>query len=151
MDPKMGPKPVLGGLIFHMWSQTSSLAPLLSTFGPLLALQGSILASFGSPFLPPKPQFWDHMVSEILEHQFLEHPSGCSKNLSKLLNTRDVLEIFDNRFLEHRTSHTDMNTSNKLVHTGDVLEFFDNPFLEHRKSHTDMNTSSKLVDTLATH
>ena len=40
-----------------------------------------------------------------------------------------------NRFLEHRKSHTDINTSSKLAATGDVLESFDNPFLEHRTSH----------------
>ena len=64
--------------MFHMWSQTSPLAPLLSTFGSILALQGSVLASFGFLFLFPKAPFWDHLVSEILEHQFLEHPRGVN-------------------------------------------------------------------------
>ena len=77
-----GPGAPLFRHLFHMWSQISPLAPLLSTFGRFWCLQGSrnlgafqlILASFRSPCLPPTLQFWDHMVPEILEHQSLQHP-----------------------------------------------------------------------------
>ena len=45
-----GPGAPLFRHLFHMWSQISPLAPLLSTFGRFWCLQGSILASFGSLF-----------------------------------------------------------------------------------------------------
>ena len=45
-----GPGAPLFRHLFHMWSQISPLAPLLSTFGRFWCLQASILASFGSLF-----------------------------------------------------------------------------------------------------
>ena len=135
--PRPRPWPHFCPLWGHFWSSKAPfwrhVAPFWPHWGPL--------------FLPPQLPFSHHMPSEISEHHFLEHPSGSSNNLRRLLDTADVLEICANRFLEHRTSHTDMITSSKLVHTGDVLEFFDDSFLEHLTSHTDMNTSSKFVHT----
>ena len=128
------PDLVLGPTFVHFWY----------TFGPPRLHFGLVWGPFSAPktsILGP------YGLEKILEHQFLEHPSGCSKYLNNFGNTRDVLEFFANRFLEHRTSHRDMNTSNKLVHTGDVLEFFDDPFLENVTSHTAVNTSSKFVHT----
>ena len=135
------PNLVLGPTFVHFWV---IVGPPRLHFGIILLHFGLIWAPF---FCPPQLPFSHHMPSEISEHYFLEHPSGSSNNLRRLLDTADVLEICANRFLEHRTSHTDMITSSKLVHTGDVLEFFDDSFLEHLTSHTDMNTSSKFVHT----
>ena len=53
-------------------------APYASILGPYgarnLGAFQLILASFRSPCLPPTLQFWDHMVSDIFEHQSLQHP-----------------------------------------------------------------------------
>ena len=72
-----GPGDPLFSLIFHMWSQTSPLVPLLSTFGSFWVPRGSILASFWPLFGAPKA--------------------------SILVPTAYVLEFLDNLFLEQNT------------------------------------------------
>ena len=87
-DPQNGAQNDTGalflGIIFHMWSQTSPLVPLLSTFGSFWVPRGSILASFWPLFGAPKA--------------------------SILVPTAFVLEFIDNPFLEQNTSHTDSGT-----------------------------------------
>ena len=49
-----GPGHPFFSVIFHMWSQTSPLVPLLSTFGSFLVPRGSILVSFWNLFWGPQ-------------------------------------------------------------------------------------------------
>ena len=79
-----GPGHPFFSVIFHMWSQTSPLVPLWSTFGSFWVPRGSILASFCPLFGAPKA--------------------------SILVPTAFVLEFIDNLFLEQNTSHTDSGT-----------------------------------------
>ena len=56
--------------IFHMWSQTSPLAPLLSTFGRFGGLLGSILASFCPILASIRPPFF---APQVFDDPCLEH------------------------------------------------------------------------------